>query len=75
MIVGRGAPCKDCEERVLGCHASCERYLSFKKEADLIRAKVVKQNFLDRFKRDQIAKWRARQKYNRKVSISDKYWN
>lgn len=75
MIIGRGAPCKGCEERTLKCHASCERYLAFRKEADMIRAKVIKQNFLDQFKRDQIAKWKATQKYTRKVSMNDGYWD
>ena len=75
MIIGRGAPCKDCNKRVLNCHASCERYLSFKKEADSIREKVIRQNFLDRFRRDQIAKWKASQKYTRKASMNDGYWD
>lgn len=29
MIV---APCKDCKDRVLGCHSKCEKYIAFKKE-------------------------------------------
>ena len=38
------APCKGCEERQVGCHSQCERYLSYvkmkdeqKKELDEIR--------------------------------------
>lgn len=23
------APCKDCSERILGCHATCEKYKEF----------------------------------------------
>lgn len=23
------SPCKDCEERVLGCHSTCEKYQEF----------------------------------------------
>lgn len=30
------APCKDCKDRVLGCHSTCQRYLEFRKEVDRI---------------------------------------
>lgn len=26
------APCKDCKDRIVGCHAKCEKYLQFKEE-------------------------------------------
>lgn len=26
------APCKDCPDRVLGCHSKCERYSEYKKK-------------------------------------------
>lgn len=26
------APCKDCPDRVLGCHAICEKYIIFKEK-------------------------------------------
>lgn len=32
--------CKDCEKRYIGCHATCEDYLSFKKEREEILAKM-----------------------------------
>lgn len=28
------APCKDCENRYVGCHGRCEKYLEFKKAND-----------------------------------------
>ena len=28
----KSGPCKDCPDRVVGCHSTCERYLSFMKE-------------------------------------------
>lgn len=30
------APCKDCKERKLGCHANCEKYLEFRSHQDSI---------------------------------------
>jgi hypothetical protein len=26
------APCKDCKDRVLGCHSKCEKYKAFSEE-------------------------------------------
>ena len=28
------APCKDCRDRVLGCHSHCEKYMTYKKKHD-----------------------------------------
>ena len=32
-------PCKDCGDRRINCHASCERYLAAKSEHDALREK------------------------------------
>ena len=39
MIV---APCKDCTDRYLMCHSSCERYKNWKDEVDDIKEKAIK---------------------------------
>lgn len=41
------APCKDCRERNLGCHSSCERYAAYKAENDKLRAARMKENMLE----------------------------
>lgn len=28
------APCKDCSDRGLGCHASCDKYIAYRKMQD-----------------------------------------
>lgn len=33
-------PCRDCKERVLGCHATCQKYIDWKKEVDEYNAKM-----------------------------------
>lgn len=33
------APCKDCAERYVGCHAFCSRYADFRAECDARRKK------------------------------------
>ena len=37
-----GSPCRNCEERKLGCHSGCKRYLEFKKEVEEIRKQKMK---------------------------------
>jgi len=37
-------PCKDCEKRVVGCHASCGDYKSWKGEQDKRREQKYKEN-------------------------------
>lgn len=29
------APCKDCQERHMNCHSSCQKYIDFRKQRDL----------------------------------------
>lgn len=31
-------PCKDCTERVLGCHGQCSKYLTYKTQLDACNA-------------------------------------
>lgn len=38
--MGKQNPCRDCEERYAGCHATCEKYITWKKEYDALQAKV-----------------------------------
>ena len=30
-------PCKDCPNRQVGCHSTCEKYIEYKKESDRLR--------------------------------------
>lgn len=36
------APCRDCTERFVGCHATCEKYAAFKKNRDTLRHDLKK---------------------------------
>ena len=31
------APCKGCEDRIIGCHSKCKKFEKFKRENDLIK--------------------------------------
>ena len=37
------APCKDCPDRKVGCHSTCEKYLEFRKERDELNETIQKQ--------------------------------
>lgn len=48
------APCKGCEERVLGCHSTCEKYIEYAKAQEEYRqarnkAKILHNNNMDYF--------------------------
>lgn len=65
------APCKDCPNRVQGCHATCQAYKSFKKKSDEFHEYKIKRNdvtsdFLNiRYKNgkyERILKWQTKRK-------------
>ena len=31
--------CKDCQDRAVGCHSTCPKYIAYKKEIEAIRKK------------------------------------
>ena len=35
------APCKDCLERCVACHATCERYRKWRADFDTFKEKVI----------------------------------
>ena len=38
------APCKDCADRICGCHSTCEKYMTFAYERRQISAAKLKYN-------------------------------
>ena len=39
--------CKGCENRVVGCHSTCEEYRKYKKHVDELREENRKQSQID----------------------------
>lgn len=37
------APCKDCPDRVVGCHSTCEKYIAFRKYRDELLERRTKE--------------------------------
>lgn len=50
------APCKDCKDRAVGCHGSCEQYKAFRAERD----RMLEEKQRDAFKRSLRKKRRKR---------------
>lgn len=62
------APCKDCPDRRVGCHSTCEKYLAFRKERDELNEKTYKQKEVEyadytRYMRALREKQKQRTKY------------
>ena len=60
-----GAPCVRCDERRVGCHAECERYLTWSAEQRAAREKDHDNRMVDRYEQDRrirISKHKARRR-------------
>ena len=63
-------PCKGCEERYVGCHSTCERYLIIRAEYDKVAAQIdeIKKNTADieNFKVSAVMKMNERMRRKRR---------
>lgn len=55
-------PCKGCDDRVVGCHSVCERYITWKAQRDEIKKELTKiamqeqeQNDIEKSRKKRIA--------------------
>lgn len=55
-------PCKGCEERAVGCHSVCDRYITWKAQRDEIKKELTKiamqeqeQNDIEKSRKKRIA--------------------
>lgn len=47
------APCKDCSERHIGCHANCEEYLHYARLRNTERDEQFKERMIERVFKDR----------------------
>jgi hypothetical protein len=40
-------PCKDCKDRFIECHITCERYKAFKEELNVMKANIASKKSLE----------------------------
>ena len=55
-------PCKGCEDRVVGCHSVCDKYITWKAERDELKKELTKiamqeqeQNDIEKSRKKRIA--------------------
>lgn len=55
-------PCKGCEDRVIGCHSVCDRYITWKAQRDELKKELTKiamqeqeQNDIEKSRKKRIA--------------------
>ena len=55
-------PCKGCEDRVVGCHSVCDKYITWKAQRDEIKKEMTKiamqeqeQNDIEKSRKKRIA--------------------
>lgn len=63
------APCKDCPNRQVGCHSTCEKYLTFRKERNELNESIYKQR-----EKEYAEYQRYVQSLKRKDKQNKKYW-
>lgn len=55
-------PCRDCKERVLGCHSICLRYAEWSRKNEEERERLYKQKYLKTIGRNNRRPVRIRKK-------------
>ena len=45
-------PCKNCQERKMLCHSSCEKYLEYKKKNDALKEKIYEAKRVENLARE-----------------------
>lgn len=59
-----GGPCKNCADRCVNCHATCEKYLSWKADCDKARKDyenaLRSERVIDEYNKMKTAKYRRR---------------
>lgn len=50
------APCKDCENREIGCHSRCAAYIKYKSELNVAKKDIIECQDYEIYKNGKIAK-------------------
>ena len=50
------APCKDCENREIGCHSRCVAYIKYKKELNDTKKSIIECQDYETYKNGKIKK-------------------
>ena len=58
------APCKDCPNRVLGCHDRCESYAQYRRHRETVRERALTQHEVNSYEREKYDKIMKRRHWN-----------
>lgn len=61
------APCKDCPDRLVGCHSTCEKYITFAKE------KRQQNEIIKKAKHEESLFYSPHNRYKRNKMRAEKY--
>lgn len=61
------SPCKDCEDKYIGCHADCEKYIEYTKRQKELKKKVdaerrINSVYIDRKVQSNVKKEKKKRK-------------
>ena len=60
-------PCYKCEDRRVGCHGECEKYIEFRKEREVIYQKRAEEVAVREYQSQKmIENWKRRKRKERK---------
>ena len=62
-------PCRDCEERTVGCHAVCEKYIAWRKAID-DRREAERPGVLQDYDRERISRALKKEERNKKLKMT-----
>lgn len=65
------APCKDCQDRCIGCHAVCGRYIKFDAENKERLKQHAAEHALDGYRADMVKAARRKQRKFRREYKND----
>lgn len=65
------APCKDCQDRCIGCHAVCVRYIKFDTENKERLRQNAAEHALDSYRADMVKAARRKQRKFRREYKND----
>ena len=66
------APCKDCENREIGCHSRCVAYIKYKSELNDAKKDIIECRDYETYKNDKITK--TQRKTLRDIRRGRKRW-
>ncbi len=66
------APCKDCENRKIGCHSRCAAYIKYKSELNDSKKDIIERQDYETYKNGKITK--IQRKTLRDVMRGRKRW-